>query len=150
MRLIIRHFQLEDLQRVVEIERTSFGVDAYDVQTFLYLYRSCGDLFFVAEIEGEIIGYSITCVEYFEGELVGHVHSIAVDPVCRRRGVGRMLMEETFRKLHEHGIRSVILEVSATNEPGLSFWKSLGFSPVGIKRRFYLDGSDAIIMRKKI
>ncbi|MEM4666480.1 MAG: GNAT family N-acetyltransferase, partial [Thermofilum sp.] len=81
---------------------------------------------------------------------VGHVHSIAVDPQFRKKGVGRALMEETFRMLRERGVKSVVLEVSIANEAGISFWKSLGFSPVGIRKRFYLDGTDAIIMRKEI
>ncbi|MEM0335056.1 MAG: ribosomal protein S18-alanine N-acetyltransferase [Thermofilum sp.] len=146
----IRRFRLKDLKRVLEIEEKSFGVDAYDRLTFLYLYRSCGDLFLVAEMSGSVIGYSVTCVEGSGGDSVGHVHSIAVDPQFRKKGVGRALMEETFRMLRERGVKSVVLEVSIANEAGISFWKSLGFSPVGIRKRFYLDGTDAIIMRKEI
>lgn len=147
---VVRRFRLKDLERVMEIERASFGVDAYDEMTFLHLYRYCSDLFLVAELEGSVIGYSVTCVESSEGEAYGHVHSIAVDPRFRKKGVGRALMEETFRMLRERGIRSVVLEVSVENKSGLSFWRSLGFSPVGIRRRFYLDGTDAVVMRREL
>lgn len=149
-RCTIRNFRLEDLQRVLEIEERSFGVDAYDMVTFLQLHRLCGDLFLVAELEGRVVGYSVTCIEYSSGGIVAHVHSIAVDPECRGKGVGGMLMEETFRRLRERGVRDVVLEVSTANETGLSFWRKLGFTPVGVKKKFYLDGSDAIIMRRRI
>ncbi len=150
MKVTVRNFQIRDLPRVVEIERRSFGVDAYDPATFLHLYRFCGDLFLVAEADGVVVGYSVTCVEREGGAPVGHIHSIAVDPEWRRRGVGRTLIEETFKRLREVGVCDVILEVSAANKAGQAFWRCLGFTPVGVKRRFYLDGTDAIVMRKRL
>jgi ribosomal-protein-alanine N-acetyltransferase len=146
----LREFRLEDLPEVMRIELSSFPSDAFDELTFAQLYESCGDLFLVAEHEGRIVGYSVTCVEWEGGELVGHVHSIAVDPAFRRRGVGRALMEETFRRLRSLGVGEVRLETSASNAAGLRFWLSLGFKPVGVRKRYYADGSDALVMRREL
>jgi len=146
----LREFRLEDLDEVMRIELSSFPFDAYDELTFIQLYESCGDLFLVAEHEGGIVGYSVTCVEWENGVPVGHVHSIAVDPAFRRRGVGRALMEETFRRLRSLGVSEVRLEVSVSNEAGLRFWRSLGFEPVGVEKGYYADGSDALVMRMRL
>uniref|UniRef100_A0A7C1P179 GNAT family N-acetyltransferase n=1 Tax=Thermofilum pendens TaxID=2269 RepID=A0A7C1P179_THEPE len=146
----LRDFKLKDLPEVMRIELSSFTFDAYDELTFIYLYKKCGNLFLVAEAERRIAGYSVTCVEQEGKALVGYVHSIAVDPAFRRQGVGRALMEETFRRLRSLGISEVKLDVSVNNEVGLRFWRSLGFEPIGVKKRYYADGSDALVMRMKL
>jgi|UniRef100_A0A7C3SKG8 ribosomal-protein-alanine acetyltransferase len=146
----LRNFEPKDLLELMRIELSSFPTDTFDEHIFFQLYESCRDLFLVAEAEGKIVGYSVTCIEWEGDTLMGHVHSIAVDPALRRRGVGRALMEETFRRLRSLGVSEVKLEVSVNNEAGLRFWQSLGFEPVGIKKEYYADGSDALVMRMKL
>jgi ribosomal-protein-alanine N-acetyltransferase len=98
----------------------------------------------VAESEGKIVGYMITCILSDKGDIV----SIAVDPFYRRKGVGRALAEFTFKHLKLHQIKMVELEVRTTNSEGISFWKNLGFFPIGTIKSFYRDGADAFRMRK--
>jgi ribosomal-protein-alanine N-acetyltransferase len=40
--------------------------------------------------------------------------------------------------------------VSVSNAAGLRFWQSLGFKPVGVRKRYYADGSDALVMRREL
>jgi len=46
----------------------------------------------------------------------------------------------------EHRSRLVLLEVRRTNRPAIRLYRSLGFSAIGVRRRYYSDGEDAIEM----
>lgn len=41
---------------------------------------------------------------------------------------------------------SVLLEVRASNEAALRLYSSLGFERVGLRRQYYPDGEDAVLM----
>lgn len=42
-----------------------------------------------------------------------------------------------------------LLEVKANNLPALHLYRSLGFKQVGLRRRFYADGGDAVLMLRQ-
>lgn len=140
----IRKFSFKDLSRIMEIERNSFAIDTFSEKIFLSLQRKCSNLFIVAEISEIIAGYMVTCIAHKKGRVI----SIAVDPVYRHKGVGSDLVNFTFNQLKTSSIRTVELEVRITNSEGICFWKSFGFSPLKIFYNYYLDGTDALIMRK--
>jgi len=48
----------------------------------------------------------------------------------RRKGFGRFLVTEIFRRARENMVASVAVQTSAVNEAALSFYASLGFQPV--------------------
>ena len=58
----IRLLRLSDLDRILEIERASFGEDAYDRNLFADFYHKCGDLFLVAVRGRKVCGYMVTCI----------------------------------------------------------------------------------------
>lgn len=50
------------------------------------------------------------------------------------------------RGCRRDGAESVLLEVRASNEAALRLYDSLGFQRVGLRRRYYADGEDALLM----
>jgi ribosomal-protein-alanine N-acetyltransferase len=128
----------------MEIERKSFTADTFSENTFLSLYRKCSNLFFVAEIDKIITGYMATCNYWKKAKVI----SIAVDQVYRRRGIGSVLVNFTVNQLIASCIKNLELEVRVTNSGGICFWKSLGFFISKIVPNYYLNGTDALIMRK--
>jgi ribosomal-protein-alanine N-acetyltransferase len=142
----IRRFSLSDLDRVMEIEHLSFGADAFSRSTFKSSHRNSDSLFIVAEISSVIVGYMITFI-FHE---TGHIVSIAVDPAYRRKGVGKNMVEFTHSRLNELRVKSMELEVRITNINGIRFWQCLSFFASGIYPRYYMDGTDALRMRKSL
>lgn len=57
----------------------------------------------------------------------GYIYHTAVAPEHRGRGIGRLLVEESLRKLRDMGIKKCHLFVFADNEPGSAFWSSIGW-----------------------
>ena len=57
----IRRVRAADLDRILEIERASFGPHAYDRNLFAEYMGDCGELFLGAGRAREIWGYALTC-----------------------------------------------------------------------------------------
>jgi ribosomal protein S18 acetylase RimI-like enzyme len=56
--------------------------------------------------------------------------NLEVVPEQRRKGYGRFLVREIFRRAREHLVASVTVGTSADNQPALALYASLGFEPV--------------------
>jgi ribosomal-protein-alanine N-acetyltransferase len=75
-----------------------------------------------------------------------HLIHIATHPGERRKGAAAALMRTLVAHAVEHRSRLVLLEVRRTNRPAIRLYRSLGFSAIGVRRRYYSDGEDAIEM----
>ena len=76
-----------------------------------------------------------------------HVLNVAVAPEHRRRGVGRLLMDEVLARGRHRLCTLATLEVRRSNEAAIGLYKSLGFRSVGVRPNYYVDEKeDAIVM----
>lgn len=87
-----------------------------------YLKRNPG-LSRVAEDNGEMAGATL-CGH--DGRR-GWIYHLAVAPAFRRRGVGRLLLEECMNGLRNAGLRRAIILVAEDNPSGLEFWLRNGW-----------------------
>lgn len=72
--------------------------------------------------------------------------TIAVAPEARRRGVGRALMLAAAGMAAARGAQAMFLEVAETNAAARALYESLGYRPVGRRKRYYPDGADALVL----
>ncbi|MEM2751144.1 MAG: GNAT family N-acetyltransferase, partial [Nitrososphaerales archaeon] len=84
----VRRCKWEDLNRVLEIERTSFN-QPYDRNVFIYYLMNESERFLVAEVNNFVVGYIISSIL----NNVGLIISLAVDNKWRRKGIGKKLLE---------------------------------------------------------
>jgi [ribosomal protein S18]-alanine N-acetyltransferase len=139
-------FRLRHMQRLLRIERASFGAEAWPRRYFLEMYRDCRDFFVVAKVRGRIAGYAVACTEKRNAEIA----SLAVHPDYRRQGVGDALMRRMLRELCAAGVGRVELMVRTGNTAGAQLYRSLGFRRVRLVRRYYEDGGDGFVMVRGI
>ncbi len=74
------------------------------------------------------------------------VLTVAVAPASRRSGVGRELTRALREALVARGAAAVLLEVRRDNEPARRLYEGLGFVPTTVRRRYYGDGQDALVL----
>lgn len=151
---IIREFTLNDLERVIWINRTCLP-ENYPSFFFMEHYRNFPKAFLVAEMNGKVVGYIMCRVEYGFSNIrkgfarKGHIISIAVIPEARRRGIGTSLMVKAMKALRVYyNVDEYYLEVRVSNYPAINLYKKLGFKPVRILKGYYLDGEDAYLMAR--
>lgn len=100
---------------------------------------------YVAEDGGRLAGYAALRALPPEGE----VTVVAVAPDQLRRGVARRLLERLHELAAEAGCVVIGLEVSAANAPAIALYGAMGYQVVGRRKRYYPDGSDALLMTRR-
>ena len=92
-------------------------------------------------VAGERPGLSGFAVMDF-GDERAHLVLLAVQPVLRRRGIGRRLVDWLMDTAIVAGMASVHLELRADNEAARRFYRALGFSETVLMPRYY-NGREA-------
>ena len=72
--------------------------------------------------------------------------NIVVAPAARRTGVGAQLMEWLAWTAIERGCVAWTLEVRASNVAAQELYRLFGFAPAGLRKRYYENTEDAIVM----
>ena len=76
----------------------------------------------------------------------GHMVSVAVLPEYRRRGIGRILVEEALRGIWSRQCVEMYLEVRCSNNDAVRLYENLGFVIRQQLKHYYRDGEDAFLM----
>ncbi len=79
-----------------------------------------------------------------------HITSLAIDPFHQRKGLGKLLLMDLIKRSHSLQTKCIHLEVKETNFPAKAFYRYMGFKLMGNRSNFYKDGSDALILAKKL
>lgn len=132
---------LSDLETVCAIARAQPRSAGWTLEQFRQELSFIGGFFLVLEDEA-VRAYAVFKRLDAQAQLV----DLAVDPRFLRRGLARTLLRDSLPALKSRGVERIQLEVSQGNEPARRLYESLGFVIVGRRRKFYNDGSDAILM----
>lgn len=141
--MYIRLATVEDSEGIYKIEEASFSVpwslesitaELADVERKLYV---------VIETDEGIEGYGGAWLVYDEGQIT----NIAVHPLYRRKGYGKLLMKRLMDLCFQRGMNEIFLEVRVSNFAALSLYRQLGFTVKGIRKDYYSEPKeDAYIM----
>lgn len=135
------------VERVLEIEALSFPMP-WSRQSFEFeLTENEFAYYIVALVNQQVVGYAGAWLVLDEA----HITNVAVHPDFRGKKIGRLLMTELIRRVLVKGALKMTLEVRLSNHIAQKLYQSLGFEPMGRRRRYYSDNNeDAIIMWKDL
>jgi ribosomal-protein-alanine N-acetyltransferase len=142
----LRLMELRDLSEVMRIEKASFRLP-WSQRFFLEELKVVASHTWVACVSKdeneEIVGY--VCCRFLAGE--ANILNIAVAPMWRRAGIGRMLLRKIVEEAQRCVCDHVFLEVRKSNTAAQNLYRSEGFETKGIRKKYYSDnGEDAFIM----
>jgi ribosomal-protein-alanine N-acetyltransferase len=141
----IRRATVDDLSSILRIEKKSFDSDAWDRDLFLqYLGQAGKSVFLVAIAQRKIAGYALS----FHTRTKAEIHSIAVAPDERGRGVAMALLNRTLALLLRGGFKTVFLNVRLENAAAIRLYRKLGFHRIRRVDGYYEDGAPAWRMRR--
>lgn len=138
-----------DLDEIMEIERSSFSspwsrqvfVEEFDRSfSFLVVLRDDGPA--QASKAGRVLAF----INYWVVHDEIHVLNIATHPNARRRGLARRLLDHAIQTGLSCAASLVTLEVRRSNTAAGEMYKGFGFKVVGVRKRYYEDAEDAIVM----
>ncbi|NIS17922.1 MAG: ribosomal protein S18-alanine N-acetyltransferase [candidate division Zixibacteria bacterium] len=140
--IVVDPMKLDDLMRVMEIERMCFP-DPWPFSAFLSDLENENTITLVAKIDGKVVGFTICHVVAEEM----HLMNIAVDPDFRRKKVGHKLIEYLFYSGEQHGCRIMYLDVRKSNSGAISFYNKYGFEVLYERKGYYRKPpEDALVM----
>ena len=141
--MTIRAWEEKDLDEILAIEQVAFK-DPFTREMLLWDLNGLFTHTFLIEEGGQVCGYA-SMTALFEDAEVGNV---AVKEGCRGRGFGKALMNAMEEKARSLSAERILLEVRPSNTPARSLYDGLGYLPIALRKGYYADGEDAIVMEK--
>lgn len=143
----VRDMLPADIPAVHQLEVRLFPVDAWPLHMFVdELAQPETRRYLIAEAPEGIVGYAgLMCVEP-----IADVQTIAVVPEYEGRGIGSALLTELIDEGRRRGAADVLLEVRADNPRAQQLYLRFGFEQIHVRRKYYRDGVDALIMRLQL
>ena len=146
LRVHIRWMIRRDMPEVLQTEQASFDF-AWTEEDFLRCLRQRNCIGMVAEQGEKVVGFMI--YELHKTKL--HILNFAVQPTCRRVGVGAQMVAKLISKLSSHRRTRITLEVRETNLVAQLFFRAQDFRAVRVLRGYYEDsGEDAFLMQYQL
>ncbi len=130
-----------DLPAILAIEQASFLLP-WKEEAFHSELRNPYSHVWIAEEGTHIIGYACAWFIHDEGQVV----NVAVLPQYRRYGVGKTLIRHIVQEAQTRGVLTLSLEVRNSNHAALELYTSFGFQKVGVRKQYYENNEDAILM----
>lgn len=135
-----------DVPALVGLEAALFGTDAWGEAAVHEELTGPGRRVVVAEADGTVVGYAVTLLS---GDLVD-LQRIAVDPGHRRAGLAARMLDQLTVAARADGADRMLLEVSDRNRGAVAFYEAQGFACIDVRRRYYRDGSDALVLSRPL
>lgn len=150
----VRQMTLADVQEIHALERSLFPADAWPERMFVEElshpeWRRYWVLTRAEGAEGEAapaLGYA--GVQYTPR--LADVQTIAVVPEHEGRGLGGFLLELMAERAAAWGASEILLEVRVDNARARGLYAARGYEEIHVRRGYYQDGTDAVIMRRPL
>lgn len=133
----------EDIVQVVLLEEQFLGetLGIEMLETELNNNAAC---FITAKSNQTVLGYIGGYFIFDEGEILNFV----VDETYQRQGIGQNLFNYLL-SLYPN-IKKITLEVREKNQKGINFYLKNNFQKISIRKHYYKNGDNAIVMIKEI
>lgn len=148
----LRAARWRDITTMAAIDAELFTSDAWSAELFwselagvphVRWYRVAIDTSADGE---EILGYVGLAVS---GE-TADVQTIAVRAQAQGRGLGGALLDALIVEACTRGCTEILLEVRADNLAARALYARRALSEIAVRRRYYADGCDALILRRTL
>ncbi|MEM1683087.1 MAG: N-acetyltransferase [Ignisphaera sp.] len=152
----IRPATRDDLDDIIAINIECLP-EHYPYSFWLEHLEKWSDIFYVAEVNGHIVGYTLSRIEegvtFCKGGKgrIGHIVSVAVKEEYRGRGLATAMLSAVMYVLQNmYNVEEIHLEVRISNTKAIRLYEKLGFIKMAQIKNYYLDGEDSYIMVKNL
>ena len=135
----------ENIDTVYEIDKTSSCYN-WTKSMFLEELENKNSFFKVLFLDNTLIGYIIYHIVLDEAEIL----NIVIDNMFKRKNLGKYLLEQTINEISKQNIKTIFLEVGEKNIPAINLYLKFGFEQYGIRKEYYKNKENAILMKKAI
>ena len=139
--MVKRRGNLLDLEQIYALEKMVFKNEAWTIDMIkIELLCSDNSRTLIIEENRLILGYFI----YRKWLSEYHILNVGVSPLRQKEGIGGIFLKDFLNDLEN--ISTVFLEVKKSNFPAINLYKKNGFKVFGERKKYYKDGSSALLM----
>jgi [ribosomal protein S18]-alanine N-acetyltransferase len=149
MSIIVENATIQMLDTLFNIEKQSFKEEAFSKLQLEYVLEDPAGISLVARLDGKLAGFVMGRFELDRWGLAGHVMTIDVLPIFRRRGVAVRLMLEIESRFRASGAQESRLEVRQGNAAARGLYQKLGYVEVTVLRGYY-RGAHGLYLCKRL
>jgi ribosomal-protein-alanine N-acetyltransferase len=149
MPITIEDASIRHLDRLYEIEIECFDREAFTKQQIAHLLIDYNSVSLVAKVNGEIVGFIIGMIYLERNSLTGHILTIDISLIHRRKGIAQKLLQEIEKIFKEKGVKACRLEVREDNIAALRLYQKFGYKKVA-KLKNYYGNAHGIYLKKDL
>lgn len=144
--LKIESLKSADIAAVLEISAQQFGAAGWQADLFLQELAKDGHFAFVAKIDAQVVAFLFVMKTYGERGDEFNILNIATKKQFENRGIGTELMGFLVKFARGLAIKSLWLEVREGNFNAIKFYRNWGFQTDYVRKNYYADGENALVM----
>lgn len=145
MQIKISKMNIDDLNKISPVLLTEFD-DFWNYNIFKSELENENSKYVVAKNNDEIVGFAGIWISIDEA----HVTNIVTKKDLRKNGIGSILLEELINLSKTLNLVSITLEVNENNLDTIKLYEKFGFEKLGIRKKYYNNTDNALIMTKKL
>ena len=145
MQIKISKMNIDDLNKISPVLLTEFD-DFWNYNIFKSELENENSKYVVAKNNDEIVGFAGIWISIDEA----HVTNIVTKKDLRENGIGSTLLEELINLSKNLNLVSITLEVNENNLDAIKLYEKFGFEKLGIRKKYYNNTDNALIMTKKL
>jgi ribosomal-protein-alanine N-acetyltransferase len=139
---ILRIGTLADLRALEVLENRAFSGDRLCRRSFARFLTSPNASLLVGAQAGVLYGYAL--VLFRSGSQAARLYSLAVDPSCRRCGLGTELLTAAEEAARSRGAGVMRLELREDNDSAANLYRWSGYRKIKRISRYYEDAGGAL------
>ena len=141
--IAIRVAEKKDFETLFAIHRACLSQqDQMTKKCFFDEFLQPTRIYFVAQDGGKVVGY----VGLFDCDSDFNIIGIAVEKSFQHQGIGSALLARAKLQAKMTGKKSLSLEVDTQNQIAQKFYQKHGFVVTNVRKNYYNNCSDALIM----
>ena len=142
--MIIRKGKVSDLKSILKIEKKVYNKPYWNESMLKKLFnKNSNEIIWITEVKQKIAGFLIE--QRCDDEI--NLLNAAIDKSFQNRGLGKKLLGYLLRIIPNNS--SVFLEVNNSNFIARKIYSNLNFRSIDIRKSYYNDGGNALIMKYK-
>lgn len=144
MKLILKEMDESHILEVKAISDSSLK-ESWSLDSIKNELSNSLATYIVGILDNKVIGFAGAWLIASEGQIT----NVSVSKDFRGQGIGFKIINELLKTLSSKGSKEITLEVRESNLAAQKLYEKCGFKNEGIRKNFYPDKENAIIMWKR-
>lgn len=124
--------------------------DAWNEEMLLSAFRAGNFYGFIAEETENGKTFSVGFITYSMNIDTADLQDLYVREDFRKGGVGYALLLNFIDDAKKRGAEKLFLEVRESNLPAIRLYEKAGFTFLSVRRKYYSDGENAVVLIKEL